>query len=91
MIAFKGEVLNFACLFKSSETDVIILVEIGLINWKDRAISLELPEPGSFLGIDDLIFSEHDKQGSIKISKSCFHLRYSLVAIFLTINVWEKN
>ena len=52
MIALPFKELDAAGLVETLQTDPILLVEVGVLNWKDRSVSLKLGEPGSFLGIN---------------------------------------
>ena len=52
MIALPFKELDAAGLVETLQTDPILLVEVGVLNWKDRSVSLKLGEPGSLLGIN---------------------------------------
>ena len=52
MIALPFKELDAAGLVETLQTDPILLVEVGVLNWENSSVSLKLGEPGSFLGIN---------------------------------------
>jgi len=69
MLAWEGQELNLASFVKSLQSDVVVLIEIGILNLCHGSISLHLPEPLSLLGVDNGVSIEHDKHGSIEGSE----------------------
>lgn len=66
MVALPFKKLDAAGLVETLKTDPVLLVELGVLNWKDCPVSLKLGEPGSFFGINHGIVGEHYQHGSVE-------------------------
>jgi hypothetical protein len=66
VVALPFKKLDAAGLVESLQADPVLLVELGVLDWKDCAVSLKLGEPGSFFGINHGIVGEHDQHGSVE-------------------------
>lgn len=66
VVALPFKELDAAGLIETLQTDPILLVEFGVLNWENSSVSLKLGEPGSFLGINHGIVREHDQHGSVE-------------------------
>lgn len=72
MVTGKRNVLNLASFGKVLKTDIVLVVEIGGVQWEDISVSVKLLEPGGLLWIDHGVVLEHDKHGSVQTGESLF-------------------
>ena len=52
VIAFPFKKQDAPGLVETLQANPVLLVELGVLNWKDRSVSLKLGEPGSLFGIN---------------------------------------
>ena len=68
MVSWKGDELNLTGFVQSFDTNVIILIEFGGIQWEDSlAIFIQRLEPCGLLWIDDSVLIELDKHSSVEV------------------------
>ena len=70
MCTRKFNEFNLTSLVQGLKSDQIVLVEIGLLDWENCLVSLELMEPGCFFGIDHSVIGEHNEHCLVETGES---------------------
>ena len=93
MITDDGDELNSASFVESSNTEVVVLVEVRVLEGLNVAISIHLLEPLRFLGMNHGVLSEHHEEGTIESREALLSssLDRGILRLFLVVEVREED
>ena len=93
MVSIDRHKLDLSCLVERLDTNVVILVESGSVQWKDGlTIFSEGLEPGTLLWIDDRVLLEHNKHCLVDVGEgSLSQFRELTTGGLLVVQGWEES
>lgn len=94
MVSWQGDELDLTGFVQSFDTNVVLVVEISSIQWKDVAFFVKRLEPSSFFWIRNGILIEFDKHGSVDFSEfrsSSFVVIAKPSILLFVVEGWQES